>query len=124
MRTSPCNDLVMTSTDWPGEWVRAALPGAVLALVSEEDAYGYLIAQRLATAGFGTIKGSTLYPLLARLEQDGVLASTWQDGSGGPGRKYYSITDAGRHRLQEHRRFWQDFTTTTAAVLAEKRNTR
>ncbi|PPG37415.1 PadR family transcriptional regulator [Pseudoclavibacter sp. RFBA6] len=114
----------MTSSDWPGEWVRAALPGAVLALVGDEDAYGYLIAQRLAAAGFGTIKGSTLYPLLARLEQDGVLTSTWQDGSGGPGRKYYSITEAGRHQLREHRRSWGDFTTTTTAVLAEKRDAR
>ena len=64
----------MESIEWPSEWARAALPAAVLALVSDEDAYGYLIAQRLAAAGFGTVKGSTLYPLLARLEQDGSLA--------------------------------------------------
>ena len=114
----------MDSTQWPSEWARAALPGAVLALVSDEDAYGYLIAQRLAEAGFGTIKGSTLYPLLARLEQDGSLASTWRDGDGGPGRKYYSVTDAGRHALDEHRAAWADFTTRTMAVLGDTKESR
>ena len=111
----------MESTDWPSEWVRAGLPSAVLALVSTEDAYGYLIAQRLAAAGFGAIKGSTLYPLLARLEQDGTLTSTWQEGAGGPGRKYYSITELGRRRLEEHRSAWADFTTKTTALLADKK---
>ncbi|MFJ5000203.1 PadR family transcriptional regulator [Microbacterium sp. NPDC088619] len=114
----------MESIEWPSEWARAALPAAVLALVSDEDAYGYLIAQRLAAAGFGTVKGSTLYPLLARLEQDGSLASTWRDGDGGPGRKYYSVTDAGRHSLDEHRAAWADFTTRTMAVLGEKKESR
>lgn len=109
----------MESTNWPSEWVRAALPSAVLALVSDEDAYGYLIAQRLGAAGFGAIKGSTLYPLLARLEQDGTLASTWQEGDGGPGRKYYSITESGRRLLDEHRSAWADFTTKTSAFFAD-----
>lgn len=109
---------------WPSEWTRAALPGAVLALVSDEDAYGYLIAQRLSAAGFGTIKGSTLYPLLARLEHDGLLASTWQDGAGGPGRKYYSVTEAGLHALDEHREAWADFTARTMAALGEKKESR
>lgn len=114
----------MESTQWPTEWTRAALPGTVLALVSDEDAYGYLIAQRLAAAGFGTIKGSTLYPLLARLEQDGALASAWQDGAGGPGRKYYAITEAGRLMLEEQRAAWADFATTTMNVLREKKESR
>ena len=114
----------MELTEWPSEWTRAALPLAVLALVRDEDAYGYLIAQRLAAAGFGTIKGSTLYPLLARLEHDGSLASTWQDGAGGPGRKYYSITETGRRALDEHRAAWADFTARTMAVLGEKKESR
>lgn len=114
----------MEPTSWPSEWTRAALPGAVLALVNDEDAYGYLIAQRLAEQGFGTVKGSALYPLLARLEQDEALASSWQDGAGGPGRKYYSITAAGRRRLEEHRAAWADFTATTMAILVEKKETR
>ncbi|WP_312171123.1 PadR family transcriptional regulator [Microbacterium sp.] len=114
----------MDPTQWPAEWTRAALAGAILALVNDEDAYGYLIAQRLTAAGFGAIKGSTLYPLLARLEKDGALGSAWQDGDGGPGRKYYSITDAGRQMLDEHRRAWADFTTKTTAVLGENKESR
>ena len=108
----------MDESPWPTDWVRVALPGAVLAIVRDEESYGYLIAQRLGAAGFGSVKGSVLYPLLTRLEQDGALASTWREGSGGPGRKYYTLTDVGQQRLDEYSTAWARFTTSTAAVLA------
>lgn len=110
----------MENVGWPTEWTRAALPGAVVALVGDREAYGYVIAQRLASAGFGAIKGSTLYPLLARLEQDGTLVSTWREGVGGPGRKYYAVTAAGKGWLDEFRISWADFAMATASVLAKK----
>jgi PadR family transcriptional regulator, regulatory protein PadR len=109
----------MEKASWPTEWTRSALPGAVVALVSDEEAYGYVIAQRLASAGFGAIKGSTLYPLLARLEQDGTLVSTWREGIGGPGRKYYTVTATGEQWLDEFRTAWADFTMATTTVLAK-----
>lgn len=113
----------MEDNDWPSEWTRAALPGAVLAIVDREAAYGYLIAQRLASAGLGVIKGSTLYPLLARLEQDGDLSSRWEEGAGGPGRKYYTITAAGARRREELRDAWANFAAMTTLLLSEKETT-
>ena len=107
----------MGNAGWPSDWVRSALPGVVVALVSDEEAYGYLIAQRLAAAGFGSIKGSTLYPLLARLEQEGTLLATWREGDGGPGRKYYAVTAAGRQWLTDFRSSWAAFTIATTSVL-------
>lgn len=113
----------MNDVDWPTEWARAALPGAVVALVSDQETYGYVIAQNLTSAGFGTIKGSTLYPLLARLEQDGALVSTWREGEGGPGRKYYTVTAKGKQWLDDFRTSWADFTVATTSVLAKKKGT-
>jgi PadR family transcriptional regulator PadR len=112
----------MDEPRWPTDWVRVALPGVVLAIVRGEESYGYLIAQRLSAAGFGEVKGSVLYPLLARLEQDGALASTWREGAGGPGRKYYTLTAVGHERLEEYRTAWVRFSDSTTALLTSTRD--
>ncbi|WP_342770118.1 PadR family transcriptional regulator [Xylanimonas allomyrinae] len=54
----------MTDTPWPSEWMRGPLSLCVLAVVARHDdgTHGYAIAQALATAGMGTVKGGTLYP--------------------------------------------------------------
>lgn len=84
-------------TPWPSDWLRAALELCVLAVVSQEGpTHGYAVATRLASLGLGEVKGGTLYPLLGRLETEGYLSSTWQPGSGGPGRKAFEVTAAGR----------------------------
>lgn len=93
-----------------------------LAIVSEGETYGYLVAARLEEAGMGTIKGGTLYPILNRLERDGALKSQWRQGEGGPGRKYYSLTKAGGARLDRQRAQWQRFTERTSALLEAGRS--
>jgi PadR family transcriptional regulator, regulatory protein PadR len=100
----------MSDTTWPAEWIRATLSQSALAIIAAEDTtYGYRILQRLGGAGFGKIKGGTLYPILARLEADGLVTASWGEGDGGPGRKFISITDAGRddvaRRIDQWRRF-------------------
>ena len=68
---------------------------AATAVLAESDNHGYAVAQRLTEAGFGRMKGGVLYPVLARLESEGILSSTWTAGEGGPGRKVYALTDRG-----------------------------
>lgn len=94
---------------WPSDWLRAILPLAVLATLRPGPSYGYAIATTLADAGLGTVKGGTLYPLLARLEADGHVISSWQPGTGGPGRKYFELTASGRGELDRQRAAWQVF---------------
>ncbi|MGC5287776.1 PadR family transcriptional regulator [Micromonospora sp. DT231] len=102
---------------WPAQWMRGVLELCVLALVGEHETYGYEIVQRLRTAGFGQVKGGTLYAILLRLEEDGLIDSAWRDGAGGPGRKYYLITDAGRAALGARRDSWAAFVATTSELL-------
>ena len=107
----------MPTDAWPVEWMRAALPLAVLALVAAEETYGYAIAQRLQAAGFGAVKGGTLYPVLNRLEQDGLVTSSWREGAGGPGRKFFTVTANGRDHLAERAAAWHTFTERAAGLL-------
>ncbi len=74
-----------------------------------EPTYGYRIVQRLDVSGFGKIKGGTLYPILARLEKAGYIASHWGEGDGGPGRKFVTMTPAGRQHLAGMASSWATF---------------
>lgn len=92
-------------------WTRAALPLCLLGVLdAEEKSYGYALLSRLADAGLTTVKAATLYPALTRLEEEGAVDIEWGAGEGGPGRKYYRITEAGRERLQRERAAWRAFT--------------
>jgi PadR family transcriptional regulator PadR len=64
------------------------------------------------------VKGGTLYPLLARLEQAGHVTTRWEPGDGGPGRKYIALTPAGRAHLRARARMWRTFAELTTAVTA------
>ena len=102
---------------WPAQWLKGVLELCVLAVVAEGETYGYAIAQRLERVGLGQIKGGTLYPILLRLEQDGLVTSSWGAGQGGPGRKFYRITDVGTAELRQRSDDWHAFTATAALVL-------
>lgn len=99
----------MDEVRWPGEWLRGVLELCVLGVLADGPTYGYAIAGRLAEAGLGTVKGGTLYPLLARLEGEGLVSSSWHAGEGGPGRKYFVLTTAGRRELRTRARLWERF---------------
>jgi PadR family transcriptional regulator PadR len=107
----------MNETSWPSEWTRATLSQTALAIIGAEGTtYGYRILQRLEEARFGKIKGGTLYPILARLEADGFISSSWGEGDGGPGRKFVAITDEGRHEIARNATRWQEFASMVAGI--------
>lgn len=108
----------MTTTPWPGEWLRGVLDLCVLAVLAEGETYGYALAARLDTLGLGAIKGGTLYPLLARLEQAGHVTTRWEPGDGGPGRKYFALTGSGRTALAERADAWRTFAALTVDLTA------
>lgn len=101
----------------PTEWLRAVLPLVVLSTVANGETYGYAIAQQLHAAGLGTVKGGTLYPILNRLEDEGLLVSSWREGLGGPGRKFFALTQPGREHLQRRTTAWHEFTQRAAGLL-------
>lgn len=102
-------------------WTRAALPLCLLGILrTEERSYGYALLNRLTEAGLNQIKPATLYPALARLEEEGAVEIEWGAGEGGPGRKYYRITEAGRARLCAEGAAWEQFTDTVAALVGNQ----
>ena len=100
-----------------GEWQRGVLATCALAVLADGETHGYAIAQRLQAAGVGPVRGGALYPVLNKLEQDGLLASTWQEGAGGPGRKVFHLTPSGWERTQQVRDGWPAFAAAVAGIL-------
>ncbi|QTX06067.1 PadR family transcriptional regulator [Agromyces archimandritae] len=89
--------------------MRAALGILVLRALEAGPSYGYAIISDLAAHGLGTVKGGTLYPLLTRYERAGYVTAEWRAGDGGPGRKYFSLTESGREALERLRGSWRLF---------------
>lgn len=103
--------------DLTGEWLRGLLGTCALAALARGSAHGYAVVQQLQAAGLGPIKGGALYPVLNRLERDGAVTAEWREGEGGPGRKVFTLTGAGRAHLDSLRDGWGPFAQTVAGLL-------
>lgn len=81
----------------------------VLAILAEEDNYGYAILQRVRELSGGHLEWTDgmLYPVLHRLGRLGYVEARWEVAESGRRRKYYRITPQGRAQLEEQRRQWQ-----------------
>lgn len=86
----------------------------ILSVVNREDSYSYEISQTVKLAA--SIKESTLYPILRKLEQNGFL-TTYNQEFQGRNRKYYSITDAGRKQLVYLEEEWNTYKDTIDGII-------
>lgn len=86
---------------------KGALELCVLALLSQHDSYAYEIASRLADAiGMGE---GTIYPLMRRLQAEGLVETYLVESSAGPPRKYYRLSEAGQRSFQSQKDAWSSF---------------
>ena len=94
---------------------KGALDLCVLALLSRGESYGYEIASTLAGAvGMGE---GTIYPLMRRMQNDGLVATRLVESSSGPSRKYFRLTPLGHTTLAAHRRDWRAFVSAVDQLL-------
>ncbi|MFS8112773.1 PadR family transcriptional regulator [Rhizobium jaguaris] len=96
---------------------KGALDLCVLAVLSRGESYGYEIASTLVAAvGMGE---GTVYPLMRRMQNDGLVATRIVESSNGPPRKYYRLTPLGRTIFEAHRRDWRSFTGAVDKLLED-----
>lgn len=90
---------------------KGVLEYCILLLLAKEDAYASSIINKLKEANMIVVEG-TLYPLLIRQKNQGLLQYRWEESPQGPPRKYYSITQKGREQLEEMNNAWGEIVTT------------
>ncbi|MGJ4944836.1 PadR family transcriptional regulator [Bradyrhizobium sp. HKCCYLS1011] len=97
---------------------KGALELCVLALLARGESYAYEIASALAS-GVGMGEG-TIYPLMRRMQDDGLVETRLAESNSGPPRKYYRLTPAGRAAFTAQKREWRTFTDAVNKLLGER----
>jgi PadR family transcriptional regulator PadR len=98
---------------------KGALEHCVLALLAEEERYGYDLVTELSEAGLLASEG-TIYPLLSRLRKEELVQTSWRESTSGPPRRYYALTAQGRSALHAFTRSWTEFKRSVDLILAGK----
>ncbi|GEA82423.1 MAG: PadR family transcriptional regulator [Cellulomonas sp.] len=97
--------------------LKGVLDVAVLAVVEDEDGYGYDVVRRLRAAGIEDVGDASVYGTLRRLYAGGALSSYVVPSDEGPHRKYYGINSQGRAMLDAQRKEWHEFAATMGRLL-------
>lgn len=97
--------------------LKGVLDAAVLAVVADEDGYGYDVVRRLRAAGLVEVGDASVYGTLRRLYAGGMLTSYVVPSDEGPHRKYYGINAQGRAMLDTQRKEWQEFSGALTGLL-------
>ena len=97
------------------QYKKGVLELCVLALLHQRDCYGYEISEILSRRV--DIADGTVYPILRKLKADGLLTTYLQEESGGPPRKYYSLTELGKENLNAGREAYLQFSRVVNDML-------
>jgi PadR family transcriptional regulator PadR len=101
---------------WVAQVRKGLVELCVMAALERSEAYGAELLQRLTRADGLAITESTVYPILARLTEDGLLAVRAAPSPAGPPRRYYRLTSLGRARLREMTAYWNDIRASVEAL--------
>ena len=98
---------------------KGVLEYCVLSILNNNDAYASSLIAELKSAKMIVVEG-TLYPLLTRQKNQGLLSYRWEESLQGPPRKYYSLTEKGKELLAEMDAAWEEVVETIAFLRNKK----
>lgn len=102
---------------------KGVLEMLVLEIICQQPTYGYELMAKLkvCSGDLFTLKEGTLYPILYRLEDDGMIAATWSQGEGKSApKKMYTATEKGMTERQRRHSVWMDFYRTVNGFYGEE----
>ncbi len=101
---------------------KGILEYCILSVISRNSCYASDIIKELKEAKVIVVEG-TLYPLLTRQKNSGLLSYRWEESPQGPPRKYYELTDAGREYLKELDNSWEELIDSVHLIRKGKQST-
>jgi PadR family transcriptional regulator PadR len=99
---------------------KGVLEFCILSVLQEQEAYTSDLLQTLKSAKMLVVEG-TVYPLLTRLKNSGLLQYRWEESTSGPPRKYYAITPEGQEFLNELKDTWNELQNAVDALTQSKK---
>jgi PadR family transcriptional regulator PadR len=97
--------------------LHGVLDMCLLSIIEEEPSYGYEMVSKLRARGLDLASEGSIYPLLSRLQKQGMIEGYLVQSSEGPARKYYRMSDEGREVLETWTDEWKSFRESVDAVL-------
>lgn len=101
---------------------KGILEYCILGILKAGDAYASDIIEELKNARLIVVEG-TLYPLLTRLKNAGLLEYRWQESNSGPPRKYYALSESGSNFLEELKVTWEELQQAVQHITTPKEST-
>jgi len=98
---------------------KGVLEYCILSILNDRDKYASEILETLKNAKMLVVEG-TIYPLLTRLKNDGLLNYRWEESTSGPPRKYYTLTENGKIFLKELNNTWNELQNAVNLVTSDK----
>lgn len=99
---------------------KGILEYCILAIIARDETYASDIIAELKKAQLLVVEG-TLYPLLTRLKNNGLLTYNWVESTSGPPRKYYALSDEGRKMLEQLDKTWQELAFAVQTAIGKKK---
>lgn len=112
------NAMAISTENITSQMRKGILEYCILLIINKKPAYVSDIISELKEAHLIVVEG-TLYPLLSRLKNGGLLSYQWQESVQGPPRKYYELTDDGRSFLRELENAWNDIRHTIEKISVD-----
>jgi len=101
--------------------LKGTLEGCILKVISYKQTYGYEISEKLKEYGFADISEGTIYPLLLRLEKNGLITAQYRESTLGPKRKYVTLSPAGEEELSDFCSNWEELEKAVNTLLQNRR---
>ncbi len=102
---------------------KGILEYCILSILSKNDAYASDIIKKLKEAKLIVVEG-TMYPLLTRQKNAGLLRYRWEESTQGPPRKYYTITETGQKFLKDMQQSWNELVKAVNMLNSKKKTTK
>lgn len=112
---------MINSENTKAQMRKGVLELCILSILSKQDAYPTQIIEKLKDTKLVVVEG-TLYPLLTRLKNTGLLSYRWEESNSGPPRKYYKLTEIGEQYLKELQLSWHDLVDAINKTIEQTKN--
>lgn len=99
------------------QMLKGILDGCILAIIQEGEIYGYELTEKLHSYGFHSFSEGTIYPLLLRMQKEGLVTSVLRESTAGPKRKYYLLSELGEKELDSFKERWIDLKISVENVI-------
>ncbi|MFC4559924.1 PadR family transcriptional regulator [Virgibacillus kekensis] len=102
--------------------LKGILEGCILAIINRQPVYGYELSVRLQEFGLTDVSEGSVYPLLLRLQREGLIQGEMEKSETGPNRKYYYLTSDGKDALGQFISHWKAIKLPVDSIIGKEDN--